>query len=80
MITLVATNPPRRDGRRVIESASLIVRQLDERLSYLNNPADAQAAVLVLLDCAAASSREWRAEAAAELAGLLIANFDGECV
>ena len=62
------------------ESASGMVRQLDERLDSLSNYQDAQAAVLVLLDYAAASSREWRAEAAAELVGLLIAGFDGECV
>ena len=60
------------------ESASGMVRQLDERLDSLTNYQDAQAAILVLLDYAAASSHEWRVEAAAELVGLLIADFDGE--
>ena len=60
------------------ESASSMVRQLDERLDSLTSYEDAQAAILVLLDYAAASSHEWRAEAAAELVGLLIADFDGE--
>ena len=60
------------------ESASGMVRQLDERLDSLNSYEDAQAAILVLLDYAAASSREWRAEAAAELVGLLMADFDDE--
>ena len=60
------------------ESASGMVRQLDERLDSLTSYQDAQAAVLVLLDYAAASSREWRAEAAAELVGLLIADFTEE--
>ena len=60
------------------ESASGMVRQLDERLDSLSSYQDAQAAILVLLDYAAASSREWRTEAAAELVGLLIADFDGE--
>lgn len=60
------------------ESASSMVRQLDERLDSLNSYEDAQAAILVLLDYAAASSPEWRAEAAAELVGLLITDFDEE--
>lgn len=78
MSARVANIPARRDGRHILESASLIVRQLDERLDCLDSREDAQAAILVLLDFAAASSHEWRAEAAAELVGLLIADFDGE--
>lgn len=60
------------------ESASSAVGQLDKRLDSLNNYQDAQAAILELLDRAAASSHEWRAEAAAELVALLIFDFDGE--
>ena len=62
------------------ESGASMVRQLDERLDHLRNPEDAQAAILVFLDFAAASSPEWRAEAAAELVGLLIADFDAEAM
>ena len=70
--------PQTTDADHPAESASGMVRQLDERLDSLSSYEDAQAAILVLLDYAAASSREWRAEAAAELVGLLIAGFDEE--